>query len=939
MRLIPRAKDLRRLWFEWPESLYGRFNFQRDEHIDALMGLLTGNRSPAVLLLGGEPGIGRSFLCDAAAQRARDYGHKVAVWHLDLDGFEPDTRNPLTQYLRHLIDQEERQLEAARNKAKGAVKSAAKTLSKLDLVGQASELAASLLSLLWQFEDPLKHFAELLSLPSSGNGAPPRDDPDTLHRFLAELTRDRKLLVHVRDGQQLTSNLRRWLIREAERAPERLLLVISCPLDQATERVAPEARSTPESFDVHPLESAELRILLGRRFEPNNFPDQFVTLLMRRSRGRQSAIANQLADLMEAELLLYTDETWHLPPTGFEDQRLVEAFSRSLFEEVDKPLFMLAEEEPELARVLREFLSLASLCGNYVPIAALLEHLQLDETTTEAVVEWVDDVLVGELSWLNDLGFHVAGLPGHNVYAFTHPLLPLVILDQELEVDREIRAVTLLRFLEQRVPVTKRGWARCFLSIAEHLGNREREPYERSLAWWIGLEAADSLQVEVRTAIEREEIEPELVWRVANNSEAWPAFRRLAVLEAYAQARVCQGEATLSVLPFNRLANFHLLRGDLLIIVGRYAEALVDAQNALKLVSGEPLGRCRALTLSGAALYNLGSFRAAKCDLEEAVTIDLGTEHPVTVSARGNLGVTLDALGDFSGAESLLGQNLKIRERVLGAEHLSTLKSRHDLAVVLAKQGKFLGARKLLEQVMASLERALGSEYPYTVMIGVNLSSIIRELGDLATARRLCEQNLNYGERVLGAEHRFTLLSKYSLALILHDLGDFAGAKEFYEQTLKIQERVLGKEHADTMRSSRGLARSLHDSGCLDAARKLLVQTLETQVRVLGREHHETLLSSSYLAETLRVLGKLEDARSLLEHTLQVQDRVLGAEHTDTTLSAWNLLQTIHQLSDHNAEVHLVEKLRWLLESDRESIPTLRQREIRQRLLDFLNTV
>jgi tetratricopeptide (TPR) repeat protein len=766
MTMIPRAKDLRKLWFEWPESLFGRFNFQRDEQIDALVEHLMDDGPPAVVVLGGEPGIGRGFLCEAAAQRAREQRHKVAVWHLDLDGFEPDIENPLTAYLRHLVAEEERRLEASRDKAKGAVKSAAKTLSQLELVGQASEVAASLLSLLWQFEDPLQNFAELLSRPPRGDAPPPRNDPETLHRFLAELTRDRKLLVHVSDGPQLTSSLRRWLIREAERAPERLLLVLPCALEQETERVAPEARHAPARFDVQPLAAAELRVLLDRRFDPNELSDDLVSVLMRRCHGRPSAIANQLADLMEAELLREERGVWRLPPAGLKDERLVDAFSRGLFEEVDE---RLADEEPELAHVLRDLLSLSALCGRYAPMAALLEYLDLDEETAEAAMDWIDDVLVGELGWMEDLGFHLPGFHGHCVYAFTHPLLPQVVLDQDSEMDREMRAVGLLRFLEQRVHVTRRGWARCFLAIAAHLGNREREPYERSLAWWIGLEAAEALQVEVRAAIEHGEVDPELVWRAAEGSETWPAYRRLAVLEAYAQAAIGEGEEALSVLPFDRLTDFHLLRSGLLTDVGRFGEALDDAQNALKLVLRDPLQRARALNSSGRARFFLGMARAARTDHEGALSLFceiLGDEHPATLTSMNNLATTLKALGDLSGARQLLEQSLELGRRVLSKEHPDTLMSMNNLASTLEALGDLSGAHQLHEQSLELRRRVLGDEHPATLMSMNNLASTLEALGDLSGACQLHKQALEASRRVLGEEHPDTVAYASNLQFV-----------------------------------------------------------------------------------------------------------------------------------------------------------------------------
>lgn len=774
----PKAKDLRQLWFEWPESLYGRFNFQRDEHIDALTEWLLGTGMPAVVVLGGQPGIGRSFLCDAAARRAREQGHKAAVWHLDLDGFEPNVQNPLTHYLRHLVAEEERHPDAARGTAKGTNKSAVKILSDLDLLGPATEVAASLLSLLWQFVTPLKRFAALLDQPPRGTGLSPRDDPETLRRFFSELTHaDFKLLVHVTDGPQLTSNLRRLLIREAELAPEHMLLVISCPQAQTTERSAPEVRSRPERFDLRPLDAAELRILLDRRFEPNEFPDDFVALLMRRCHGWPVAIANLLADLMDAELVVSEGKIWRLPPAGLENPQLVYAFSHGLFEEVDKPLATLAEEEPELARRLRDILSLAALCGRYIPIAALLEHLQLDNPTAEAAVDWVDDVLVGKLGWLTDLGFHIPGFYGCSVYAFTHLLLPLVILNQEAEITRETKAAHLLQFLEQRVQITKRGWARCFLSLAEHLDDEDVEPYRRSLEWWIGTEAADILQAEIRTAIARKEVEPEAVWRSAKDSKAMTAYQRLAVLDAYAQATVEQGGAAIPVLPFARLVDFHLLRSELLIDVGRYAEALDDALNALKLASRDSPARAQALSLSGSARLRMGDTSAAQPDLETALALcrlNWGEEHRNTLAVRNMLVATLYFIGDLTGARELNEQNLDIHERVLGREHHETLAVRNNLAENL---------------------RVLGE--------------------DLARARKLHQENLAIHERVLGLEHPDTLGSRHNLALTLFTIGDFAGAKKLYEQTLEIRERLLGPEHPHTTISAWSLlltVRRLHDA-------------------------------------------------------------------------------------------------------------------------------
>lgn len=105
--MLPRAKELRRQWFEWPEAVFGRFNFHRDDQIDAAVDQLLSGEPPAVLVLAGEEGIGRGYFCEAVRHRARGKGHPIGVWHLDLDGFEPEIAKPLERYLVHLLEQQE----------------------------------------------------------------------------------------------------------------------------------------------------------------------------------------------------------------------------------------------------------------------------------------------------------------------------------------------------------------------------------------------------------------------------------------------------------------------------------------------------------------------------------------------------------------------------------------------------------------------------------------------------------------------------------------------------------------------------------------------------------------------------------------------------------------------------------------------------------------
>lgn len=449
--------------------------------------ILRNDRPPSVVLLSAEAGIDPTDFCDAGRHQAGEEACETVVWHLDLDAFDPDGNDPLGDYLRVLLEEKQRHQEAARSAATES-EPAAKALANTELRGPATDWAAALISLLWQFEDPLERFIEALYEPATAGDPAIRDDPETLRSALEQLTVHRKLLIHVENASHLTTSLRRWLIREAERAPHRLLLAISCGLPDETAAVASGASPPPERIEL------------------------------RRDRAVSATV------------------------------------SRSLFEEVDERI------EGELSEVLHDFLLLAALCGRYVSVGPLLVFLELDRETGDAVIDFLDDELVDELGWLADLGFHHPAFPGHNVYAFTHPLLPRIILDRAPEGEQAMRAVTLLRFLEQRVPVARRGIARLFLNLACHLSERDRRPYELQLAWWVGRDRVEELKAQITEAIERGDLEPEMVWRIAQNPADGTPLRCLALLDAYARAMMGDNPAS-STLTFDRQAALSLPPG------------------------------------------------------------------------------------------------------------------------------------------------------------------------------------------------------------------------------------------------------------------------------------------------------------------------------------------------------------------------------------------
>ena len=210
--------------------------------------------------------------------------------------------------------------------------------------------------------------------------------------------------------------------------------------------------------------------------------------------------------------------------------------------------------------------------------------------------------------------------------------------------------------------------------------------------------------------------------------------------------------------------------------------------------------------------------------------------------------------------------------------------------------------------------------------------------GDNAGAMPFHELYLEVLERILGCEHPKTLAARVSLSNSSGALGEVARSRALLEQTLDVQQHLLGAEHPDTLITRNNLAWAIHCAGDFSKAREIFEQILPIRIRVLGAEHPHTLSTRLNLAASLHHLGELAGARKLQEENLQIEERVRGSEDPIVTIVAWDLLGTLIRLNDLDAADQLLEKFRWLLDRDEESILSKRQRDIRRDLFKLLKS-
>ncbi|MEM8931978.1 MAG: tetratricopeptide repeat protein [Acidobacteriota bacterium] len=716
------AKTLRGHDSDWPDSRFERFDLHRPEHLDTLADAITDATTP-IAVLTGERGIGRGFLCRAAAERGRRDGTSIVVWDLDLDGFEPDDTDPLEPYLRH-------RLEMA-GRATGAFESQ-------DPSGPVSDLSAAALWLTLSFEDRLSPVVH--ELDGTMDDATMRRGDAVLRRLIDEMTTDQVLVVHLRDAIALPVSVRTWWIRQAEARPDRLFVVMSTTADEAADAVGRDATTTPIRIDVVPLDADGLRQVLDLRFAPEAFSGDQIDALIDHTDGWPAALANVLADQAEAG-------DWSLPAR--------------LDAEIDTAL---ANAEPPQRQILSDFLLSAAICGRFVPIALPLGYFGLDEEARETAIDWIDDILVDELGWLEDLEFRHPSYPGLNIYAFTHPLLPRAILNRASEYDRMGQAVSLLRFLEERgTPIPTRGMARLFLSIGEHLDASDRAPYAARLAWWVDEHGTEVLGSSIRRDLAAGNVAPELVRNIARGAETWPPPRRLTALEAYA-------ERLDDTAPVAERASVHAVLAELLLRSHSFDEALDHSRRALDLTEEDTVDFGALLYLSGMIQVSAGQHETARPELEQALVLhrrELGESHPNTLVVATFLGRCLGALDQTREARALFDASLPALQQVLGEEHPHTIDTRMDLGAVLFRLGDYGAAFGHQQAVLDNLRQHLGESHPKVLNVMAMLARTHHRLGDAAQARSMLESVQAAQRATLGPLHPATLGSLADLHRVL----------------------------------------------------------------------------------------------------------------------------------------------------------------------------
>ena len=133
----------------------------------------------------------------------------------------------------------------------------------------------------------------------------------------------------------------------------------------------------------------------------------------------------------------------------------------------------------------------------------------------------------------------------------------------------------------------------------------------------------------------------------------------------------------------------------------------------------------------------------------------LGDEDADTLTAMGNLAITLWAQGKWDEARAIEERVLDLRRRVLGDEHPSTLIVMGNLALTLWDQGELAEAKALLEQVLEVRRQASDVRHPDTLWVMGSLIVLHRDLKEESAVESLVMELADAVSRVeLPANHQ-----------------------------------------------------------------------------------------------------------------------------------------------------------------------------------------
>jgi CHAT domain-containing protein/Tfp pilus assembly protein PilF len=283
-----------------------------------------------------------------------------------------------------------------------------------------------------------------------------------------------------------------------------------------------------------------------------------------------------------------------------------------------------------------------------------------------------------------------------------------------------------------------------------------------------------------------------------------------------------------------------------------------------------------------------------------------GTNHINTAAFLQAEGMLHRQMGDFTKAESLISQGLRIAESARDAEFAA--EAINNLATVKWEQGAFSDALALHERGLALLVRSYGeSSVPAAVSRG-NLGGVYKSLGEYTQAEPLILQSV----KVLRANQPKSALELASGLMNLADLyalqGNFPRSELLLLEAIQINERTLGSNHFEVARTRNNLGAIYSTMGQFEKAESLQKQVVKSLELALGADHPDVARVLHNLAIAYQQQKRYSEAEPIYQRVLAIRQKTVGMEHPDTALTKHNMAGFYTELKDYPQAMALYEE-------------------------------
>ncbi|TAH39444.1 MAG: tetratricopeptide repeat protein [Planctomycetota bacterium] len=283
-------------------------------------------------------------------------------------------------------------------------------------------------------------------------------------------------------------------------------------------------------------------------------------------------------------------------------------------------------------------------------------------------------------------------------------------------------------------------------------------------------------------------------------------------------------------------------------------------------------------------------FRAVWKVREEAV----GPDHPATINAIGMVALSLNAQGDFVGAEKLNREALERALRVYGPYHQNTLTVQNNLAGTLARQdGKLEEAEKLFRETLEARRRTLGADHPETLTTMRAFSSHLLAWSRIEEAESLAREALEGSIRRYGAESVEAEYGYGALGSLQNAQGKYTEAAAQFGEQVRLLRRRVEDEDLDLPILMYNWAACLQDSGNHEQAAPVYREVLELHRKAGGKDEPFIAAAWNGLAKCLDAEEKYAQADECFEKGLEMRLRLFGETHDQTSYSLVNYGETL----------------------------------------------